>query len=403
MPASPSLKAQKIDSRVAAGKAPWCVNVPAELSETGKRQRRFFVTERAAKAECETLKARRENFGHSLVALTPARIAAAGEAYRLLDPHGVDLLDAVRSHLRVMSEKAASVTFGAAFDRFAELKQTKSAKYQQEIRHAKAKFEPLIGKLICDVSLQDIEPILDTLPAASRNAKMRRLRSVFNLAIKRGWMLSGTSPIARLDFADGQHKEVEVIPVGQVAKMLDHALKNDLELLPFLTLGFFCGIRPDGELQKIEWRDIDLADHIVTIRPDVSKTQRRRFPEISENAIAWLEAYRQSGGRMGRGRVVPFSFSVLRKKRRANWKAIAGEKARWIQQGMRHTFCSNWLAIHGDINKLVLQSGHDSVDTMWRSYHKGVKKAQAEKFWAIMPRSLGLRKIVYFPSGASGK
>jgi integrase len=395
MPASSSLKARKIESRIAIGKLPWCVNVPAELSETGKRQRLFFETEKDAKAKCETFKSRRDNFGNSLAAMTPARIAAASEAYKLLDPHGIDLLDAVRSHLQLVSERAASVTFGAAFDRFAELKLTKSAKYRQEIRQTKAKFEPLLGRLICDVSAKDLEPILDSLPAASRNAKMRRLRSVFNLAIKRGWMLPGTSPIARLDFADGQHKEVEVIPAGQVSRMLNHALKNDLELLPFLTLGFFCGIRPDGELQKIEWRDIDLADHIVTIRPEVSKTHRRRFPEISENAIAWLEAYRQRRGRMS-GRVVPFSPSVLRTKRRANWKAIAGDKARWIQQGMRHTFCSNWLAIHEDINKLVLQSGHDSVDTMWRSYHKGVKKAQAEKFWAIRPQRPGKTNIIEF-------
>jgi integrase len=384
MPRTSSLEPRKIKSRERSGKAPWCLNVPAELSATGKRQQLFFENKKDAASEVETLQARKDNFGNSLVAMTPARIAAAAEAYNLLDPHSVDLLDAVRSYLQVISERAASVTFGAAFDRFAEMKQTKSAKYRQEILQTKAKFEPLLGHLICDVSAKDLEPILDSLPAASRNAKMRRLRSVFNLAIKRGWMLPGTSPIARLDFADGQHKEVEVVPVNLVAKMLNDALKNDLELLPFLVLGFFCGIRPDGELQKIEWRDIDLVDGVVTIRPEVSKTHRRRFPEISENAIAWLKLYQRRGGHT-EGRIVPFPFSVLRKKRRANWKAVAGEKARWIQQGMRHSFCSNWLAVHGDINKLVLQSGHDSVDTMWRSYHKGVKKAQAEKFWQIAP------------------
>jgi len=180
--------------------------------------------------------------------------------------------------------------------------------------------------------------------------------------------------------------------------MLNHALKNDLELLPFLTMAFFCGIRPDGELQKLEWGDIDLTDRIVTIRPEVSKTHRRRFPEISENAVAWLEAYRRRGGRTD-GRIVPFSPSVLRKKRRANWKAAAGEKVRWIQQGARHTYCSCWLATHGDINKLVLQSGHDSVDTMWRSYHKGVKKEQAQKFWTIQPKT-SLKNVIAFQKSA---
>jgi integrase len=384
MPATPSLKPRKIESRVAIGWAPWCLNVPAELSETGKRQRKFYETEKEAKAECETLKARRDNFGKSLTEMTPARIAAAAECYKLLDPLGIDLLEAVRSHLQVVNQRAVSVTFGEAFDRFAEMKQAKSAKYRQEIRQAKAKFEPLLARSVSDVTANDLEPILDELPDASRNAKMRRLRSVFNLAIKRGWMLPGTSPIARLDFADGQRKEVETVPIGTVEKMLNHALKNDLELLPFLTLAFFCGIRPDGELQKLEWRDIDLKDGIVTIRPEVSKTNRSRFPELSKNSIAWLQVYRQRGGGTA-GRIVNLSPAVLRKKRRANWKAVAGEKVRWVQQGARHTYCSCWLAVHGDINKLVLQSGHDSVDTMWRSYHKGAKKTEARKFWNIRP------------------
>jgi integrase len=361
---------------------PWVVNVPKELSPTGKRQQLFFPTKIAASVECEILKARKDNFGISLTTTTPARIAAAAECYRLLEPYGIDLLDAVRSHVQLLKGKNASVTFEVAFDRFAELKQNKSLKYHQEIRQTKTKFSPLLSRLICDVTAQDLEPLLDQLPAASRNAKMRGLRAVFNLAIKRGWMLPGTSPIARLDFAQGLQKEVEVVPVDNVAKMLSHALENDLELLPFLTLSFFAGIRPH-ELEQVAWSDIDLADRVVTIRPDVSKTHRRRFPELSENAIAWLEAYRQRGGHI-EGPIVPVTSAVLRKKRRANWEAVAG-KARWIQQGMRHTFCSCWLAMHGDINRLVLQSGHASVDVMWQSYHKGVKKAQAERFWSIMP------------------
>jgi hypothetical protein len=63
----------------------WCVDVPADLSDTGKRKRLFFETETAGKAECETLKARRDNFGTSLAAMTPAKIAEASEAYKLLD------------------------------------------------------------------------------------------------------------------------------------------------------------------------------------------------------------------------------------------------------------------------------------------------------------------------------
>lgn len=382
MPRTTSLKPAFRKARERAGLAAWVVNVPDYLSQTGNRQELFFAKKTEAQTECDKLKARKDNFGISLTTMTSAKVAAAAEAYKLLDPHNIDLLDVVKVHLQAIEQKSASVTFEAAFDRFAELKETKSAKYRQEIRQAKATFTPLLNRLICDVSAQDLESILDRMPAASKNSKMRDLRAVFNLAIKRGWMLPGTSPIARLDFAQLSQKEVEVVPVDQVAKMLNHALENDLELVPYLALSFFAGIRP-RELEQVTWGDIDLSDHVVTIRPEVSKTHRRRFPELSKNALAWLEAYRQRGGST-EGRVVPVSSAVLRKKRRANWEAIAG-KAPWIQQGARHTFCSCFLAMHGDINRLVLQSGHASVDVMWQSYHKGVKKVQAERFWSIMP------------------
>jgi integrase len=197
-----------------------------------------------------------------------------------------------------------------------------------------------------------------------------------------------------MDFVRRQRTEVETLTNKQVKAMLEHAMSEDLQLLPFLILGLFCGIRPDGELQKIEWSDIDLDGKSITIRPEISKTNRRRFVDLSDNAAAWLRAYGGRGGAF-EGRVVPLTPSALRLHRIANWKAAGITE--WIQQGMRHTYCSNWLAMHEDVNKLVLQSGHDSVDTMWRNYHKGVKKTDAEKFWATRPpKRKGSRKIVPF-------
>src|SRR5262249_7108100 len=158
---------------------------------------------------------------------------------------------------------------------------------------------------------------------------MRYLRAVFNYGIKRG--LLAENPISRLDFIERPRCEVEVIPNEYVARMLQHALAEDLALLPFLVLGFFCGIRPDGELQKIVWSDIHLADRAVVIRSEVSKTRRRRFPELSENAASWLEAYRQCGGQT-LGKVVTYTESELRRRRKAN--QIAAGLRRWVHQGM---------------------------------------------------------------------
>jgi integrase len=74
--------------------------------------------------------------------------------------------------------------------------------------------------------------------------------------------------------------------------------------------------RPDGELQKLEWRDIDLTDKVVTIRPEVSKTNRRRFIDLSDNAKAWLQAFINRSGAPS-GRVVTYSESELRARSRS--------------------------------------------------------------------------------------
>ena len=52
---------------------------------TAKRQQLFFTSRTEANTACEKLRARNDNFGVSLTAMTTARIAEAAEAYKLLD------------------------------------------------------------------------------------------------------------------------------------------------------------------------------------------------------------------------------------------------------------------------------------------------------------------------------
>jgi integrase len=368
-----------LEPRYLESRDKWVLNVPAELSDTGKRRQLFFATKRAASADVEKLKARSDNFGTSLSTMTPLRIAEASECYRLLDGSAT-LLEAVKSFLNVRKKRSASVTFEELFDAFISSKSDRNKRYLEQLAITRDRFPGLHGKLVYDITHEDLEPLLMAISPGGRNPVMRYLRAVFNYGIKRGYLQE--NPIARLDFAERPRKEVETLANGQVKAMLAHALTDDLPLLPFLTLGLFCGIRPDGELQKLEWRDVDLNDKVVTIRPEVSKTHRRRFIDIAPNAIEWLQAYIGREG-IQQGSIVRFGSDGLRAHRRANWQAAGILK--WPQQAMRHTYCSNWLAMHQDINKLVLQSGHDSVDTMWRHYHRGVTRTEAAKFWKIRP------------------
>jgi integrase len=376
----PAFRPERADNNL----LPWCVNIPPQLSETGKRQQRYFATQMEAKTMCNLLKVRKSNFGDTLATMSAARIAEAAEAYKILDPLNIGLLDAVRAHVAVVKARSASVPFGEAFDRFAESRRGKSTKYRQEIRHTKATFEQLLDRMICDIGPSDLEPMLDRLPNAARNAKMRRLRAVFNLAIKRGWM-PNENPVSKLDFAIEGKDEVEVFPVDTIQKLLEHALENDLEFLPYRIFTFFCGIRPEGELERLDWSDVRLAEKMVVMRAEITKTRRKRFIDLSDNAIEWLTEYQTRGGNMA-GLVAPWTPQIRRTKHRTSYRAVGVKK--WIQQGARHSYCSYWLAMHKDANKLVLQSGHTDADTMWTRYHAGVTEVEAAKFWVLRPPRL---------------
>ena len=382
MPKPPTLKPKLRSSRQQQGFAAWCVNVPPHLSSTGKRQQFFFASKTEAAVVCEQLKARKDNFGTSLTALTPAKIAEAAEAYNLLEDRNVSLLTAVRAYLGIEDQRSASIPFRELCALYIESRGDRDREHLAGIRRTMNRFSSLHDRLVSDISHRDLEPLLNAIVPGGRNLQMRHLRAFFNYGIKHGYL--SDNPISRLDFVNSSPKEVEVISPEDVARILEMALKNDLRLLPYLTLGFFCGIRPVGELNLLQWSDVDLQGRSVTIRYAVSKTKRRRFIRLSENAIAWLDAYRQRGGQC-EGPIVTYDKWTVRTRRQQNREAAG--VTHWPNSAMRHSYCSYWLAMHKDINKLVLQSGHTSVDTMWRHYHRGTTEAEAKKFWAIMPPS----------------
>jgi integrase len=381
MPRSVSLKPAFRDARKNAGLAPWVVNVPKELSPTGNRQELFFATKTSAQGECDRLQAKKKNFGNSLSLLSPAQLIEAAKSYELIKPFGVGLLEAIREYVAIHEQRIASIRFLDLCNRYIDAKAGRDERHLKGLRQTCNRFPTLHAMLVTDIDSRVLEPLVTKVPPGGRNLILRHFRAFFNYAIKKKWAVE--NPVDRLDFVEVVRKEVEVVATNDVQKMFNDALQNDLQLVPYLTLGFFCGIRPE-EIRLMRWDDLDVATKGVTIRPEVSKTRKRRFPELSDNAVLWLQAYAQAGGEM-KGPITNLGEDSLFAHRQKN-RLNAGV-TEWPNSGMRHTFCSNWLATNKDVNKLVLLSGHDNPDTMWSHYHRGVKESEAKKFWAIAPPS----------------
>jgi integrase len=373
--------------------AKWRVNVPPHLSETGKRQQLFFETRDKALDQTIAIWNRRQTFGATLDQLGPAQASEALAAYRLLDGTGVSLLDAVNGFLALHRERSASTPFGKLFDAYLAKIANRSDKHKDAMRQTKDRFPALHEKLACDIHPRDLDELLTPLPPASRDLTLRHWRSVFRYGIKRGYLTA--SPIDRLDFAGTEAKEVEIYAVAEVEALLKDALENDLQLLPLYLLGCFCGIRPEGELESLEWRYVHIKTRKphVSIPATVSKVRKFREVDLPPNAVVWLKEYQQRGGSM-EGKIVSWEHEKLRNHRRASAER-AGVK--WIQDGLRHSFASYWLPIHHDLDRLLHMMGHADKATFSKHYHSGIPRSEAAKFWRIRPpKRKGAGKIVPF-------
>ena len=180
------------------GRSAWCINVPAELSETGRRQQLFFQTEKHAKAQCAALKARAKTFENSLTLLTPARIAEAAEAYQLLKEAGVEsLVSAVRQHIAWRKKQSASIPFGELFENFLAAKAARSPKYIGQLRWAKNQLVPIHRVLACDLTVQQLDEALQGFLPTVRNAFHRYVRAVLNFGVKRDYLAN--NPVFKLE------------------------------------------------------------------------------------------------------------------------------------------------------------------------------------------------------------
>src|SRR5260221_7606923 len=300
MPKTASLRPTHLPSR--SDGREWCLNVPDRLSSTGNRQQLFFRTKLEAELEAELLKARKINFGHSLCSLSAARIAEASACYARLDAlkaPDISLSSAVNEFLIHYTARSSSVPMEVLFSTFLETKKSRSPNHQRNMRNFFDRVAVLNEKMVSDVGVKDLETVLELFPIGSRKKAATYLKTAFNFGIRRGWLLD--NPITKLEFEpDIDSDEVIVIKPEIVEQLLFDALANDFALLPFLVFAFYAGIRPDGELQKLLWSDIDLTlkRHHVTVRTSVAKKRRKRWIDLSPNALAWLEAYRSRGGSM---------------------------------------------------------------------------------------------------------
>ena len=241
------------------------------------------------------------------------------------------------------------------------------------ITHFAAAFENVP---LCQISAPEI---LDWLKGSKTHPRAigpyrAVLHAFFEYARKHGAV--ATNPVGSIPRPSSERGEIQVFTPDEVSALLSTCSHVCPDLVPYFALGIFAGLRPQNELQNLNWPNVNFQDKVIRVTPATAKNRRQRLVDMSDNLTRWLLPHRENRG-------------TIFWSRRAYRKVRERAGVTWSSDIMRHTFGSYHLAQSRNAAETSLQMGHTTTDVLFNHYRSLVTNEQAERFWNIRPQSSG--------------
>ena len=191
------------------------------------------------------------------------------------------------------------------------------------------------------------------------------LRLVWNWLVR--YELTSTNPVLKIDTPKAA-PEHHLLTVPEVKRLLKLTEKNT-RLRAWLVLGVFGGLRI-SEVWRCEPKHIEDDEIFIPIRKSTDIQPRPRFVPI-------LPALRRHLPK----KWPRMNEDMIKRDRTDLAKEMGWQE--WPQNCLRHTAASMHRAMWQDSNKTAYFLGHSSARMVEEKYARGVRKADAEKFWAL--------------------
>jgi len=369
------------------------LEIPAKVA--GKRRVVQFKHYDDAEREAERALKNKEHFGRCGFLLSKAQMDDALRAVALLSEFNVSLTEAAEYYAKYAKPERGDATLAQVADLFLEDKRKgTAAKRGLPLRQRSLEdLESRVGMFTAEHGTKLIKTLREDalrtwlfgrdMSAQTRMNHFRCLRNLFNYATQRGYIAE--SPLKGIAVGVEEHTP-KILSIEQCAALLSTAFaRRDLDLLPFVALGLFCGIR-SGELVRLDWSHIKLSTGLVTIPAALAKKRRIRNFTMPDACKAWLLAW----GTKASGPIRPGDFG-----HRFKYLTQAAGIDPWPVNCMRHSAASYHYQRYGDAAKTCAMLGQRSDEVMFTHYRSLVIPDDAERFYKLLPETSA--KVVALP------
>ncbi len=342
----------------------------------GKRTRKCFASLQEAKTFAEQARVAKKNQGLAAFSFDEGDRVDASRAYEILKPAGVSLFAAAeyyRDH--VLAHQNAPPISEIVAKMVAEAEGNDRRDHTvDELRRRLGSFaHDFSNRKLGDITLVELKDWIadDEWSPRTRINYLTKISQLYNYAVKHGWV--DINLAEKIDRPSVEDKEPGILTVAQAEALLNNA--NRLELLPFIAIGLFAGLRT-AELMRLQSDAINLQERSVVVGQAVAKKRSRRVVEMGDGLAAWLALCPLQDG--------PVVGQVKLRERLVELRIAAGIEE-WPHNALRHSFGSYHLAFYGDATRTANQMGHKSTDVVHNHYKALVMKSEAEKYWALRP------------------
>lgn len=358
----------------------------AWVDTDGKERRRFFSTQAKAIQFGKSVQSPTPDFAHWLALPKHMQTEVIAAATRALHG-GYSLMDAIMAY----ESDHAAVSDTSPTVAWREFKRIKTE--QQGVRPATLKSLRLqVGRFVDQCQHTSVREITDTdlldwigehdWSASSRNSFLACMKTFLRWCHSRGYVLRVvTESIPKALLED---RQIGILSVKQAGDLMRSTQTHDPELIPYVALGLFAGVRP-SEIQRLTWDRIDMKKELIDLRGEGTKTRRNRWVHMMPNLKAWLRLGGDLPANDLRNRfdIVREKAKLVKRERDQEHKTYRVIPIHWPSDAMRHSFASYKIALSG-LAETAMESGN-SEDVLLKHYRQPITKKEAEKFFSIRP------------------